>query len=260
MLYCSPQNSYNGDRETVSEYLNVCLVDPSAAWRNSAKNLLDAILKSYGVTAYIDELSTPDKLQRLDMQQAAYDLILADISETEKRAARIRFYGELRKAYPQMRIIFVSSDPLAALDIFDSEPDYFIYKPEMNVRLKQAIKHLFKMANKLNGSELLITSTSTKYIIPTERILYIERYLHDTKIVCEDKEIICHEKLSVLMERLEENRFLRCHCSFLVNAQHVSEFNRTQIVLVNGKSIPCSRANYQNVKCALEQWYKPQSS
>lgn len=238
------------------EYLNVCIVDSSVSWRNTAKCELRRALEPYGVGAYVDGISTPEKLKKMSMQELRYDMILADISDTETRTANLRLFAEVQRESPQTRLVLVSSDLLAALDVFDYSPDYFIYKPELNMRMNQAIRHIYGISKKQTESDLVISANSTNYIIPTERILYIERCLHDTIIVCEDREILCHDKLSELMEQLDERRFLRCHCSFLINAEQVTQFNRKQVILKNGKCIPCSRANYQATKYSLEQWHK----
>ena len=71
------------------------------------------------------------------------------------------------------------------------------------------------------------------------------------RIICEDKAILCREKLDNLLKRLDDKLFVRCHCSFIVNLHHVREYRRTQLLLSNGDVIPCSRSNQKSIREAL---------
>lgn len=238
--------------------VNVCVIDNDQTCKTRIGNILNSFFEFYSVKVEIDMFDDRKKLRPELWRDCAYDLALFDISARDTREEILNYSDAVRKYCQKTKVIFMSSDPLAGLDIFNYAPDYFIYKLELDSRLHMALEYLFHLEKKMDDNSLVLETKSTKYIIPTGSILYCEHYQRDTKIVCKDNEIICHEKLSDLLKRLDRRVFLRCHCSFLVNIRHVKEFNRTQLVLDNGKSIPCSRANTQSLKDALIRLHKNQ--
>lgn len=106
-------------------------------------------------------------------------------------------------------------------------------------------------ANK-GANGLVLNTKQAKHIIPHSSIVYIEHYQHKSKIVCEDKEVTCHEKLSTLLEQLDSAMFVRCHCSFVANLEHVRKYTRTQLFMSNGDILPCSRSSQSTVRQAVE--------
>ena len=181
-----------------------------------------------------------------------HDLAVIDISNTKTREKLMAHSVKIRTVCHKTKVIFLSDDLSCALDTFDYYPDYFIYKPQIEARLISAVEHLFEFKSEPRENNLIVSTRTTKYVIPEKMIVYFEHYQHNTKIVCKDKVINCNEKLSDIIERLNKNYFIRCHCSFVVNLNEVTELRRNQMVVCNGDIIPCSRANQKAVKIAFE--------
>ena len=56
-----------------------------------------------------------------------------------------------------------------------------------------------------------------------------------------EQEHYVYMTLEELMDRLQEQRFIRIHKSYIVNFDHISEFCRQSIVLRDGTQLPVSR-------------------
>ena len=236
--------------------INVCIMDSDKKCREQIARIVNSFFKYHSMSVEIDLYDSRLRLKPELWGECAYDLALIDITSAESRLDILKYSKSIRKYCLNVKIIFMSDDVMAALDVFNYSPDYFIYKSEINSRLRSAMEYLFNLEKWKDDNSIIIGSKSKKYIIPMDSIIYFEHYQHDTKVVCEDKEIICHEKLSDLHGRLDTSKFLRCHCSFLVNVRYIDEFNRTQLLLTNGKRIPCSRANAKYVEEAVTNLYK----
>lgn len=230
---------------------NVCIITEDSDVRQDIKNLVNSFCSDYGINYEMDYMDNSSPVAAEIWMECGYDLALFDISEVDNREKLMNYSLNIRKHYQKTKMIFISDDLMSSLDVFDYSPDYFVYKPQLGSRLIPALEHLFRLEVKNKGSNLVISTKSAKHIIPERSILYFEHYQHSTKIVCEDRTIICHEKLSMLLERLNSKVFVRCHCSFVVNLQHVREFRRTQIFMSNSEVVPCSRSNQKSVKDAL---------
>ena len=211
-----------GERSQVAEVLNICIVDPSTIWRHTAREILCRELDANGVRACVDEFYAPESMTS-DGGCAYYDVVLADISDRQTREQYLRFFRDLRLTSPQTKLIFLSADPLAALDVFECDPDYFVCK------------------------------LATRHVLSMREILYCEHAQRQTKIVMTTRTVTCSEKLNEIYGRLDPAEFVQTHCSFLVNLSYVKELRRSCVVLRNGVTVPLSRANYARVRQALAQ-------
>lgn len=180
-----------------------------------------------------------------------FDMAIFDVSDDLLRYEIMKTSLYAKSAIQSLKIVFFSDDLLAALDVFEYTPDYFLYKDRLNEKMPQMLKKLFSYESNNNGRGIVVKTRATKHFIPEQSIMYFEHYQHDTKIVCEDRTVVCHEKLDDLLKRLDSKNFVRSHCSYIVNLQYVREFRRTQLKMSNGCVIPCSRVNQKNVMTLL---------
>ena len=123
-----------GERSQVAEVLNICIVDPSTIWRHTAREILCRELDANGVRACVDEFYAPESMTS-DGGCAYYDVVLADISDRQTREQYLRFFRDLRLTSPQTKLILLSADPLAALDVF-------IYAGDMSTAIPNALRIL----------------------------------------------------------------------------------------------------------------------
>lgn len=71
-------------------------------------------------------------------------------------------------------------------------------------------------------------------------ILYIESLKDYVRVKTHDKEVITHQKISYLEEKLPEECFLRIHRSFIVAVKKIETYSATSIE-VPGKELPIGR-------------------
>ena len=241
-----------GERSQVAEVLNICIVDPSTIWRHTAREILCRELDANGVRACVDEFYAPESMTS-DGGCAYYDVVLADISDRQTREQYLRFFRDLRLTSPQTKLILLSADPLAALDVFECDPDYFVCKLEMETRLSAALRFVLRPCGGELGPCLIVGSRATRHVLSMREILYCEHAQRQTKIVMTTRTVTCSEKLNEIYRRLDPAEFVQTHCSFLVNLSYVKELRRTCVVLRSGVTVPLSRANYARVRQALAQ-------
>lgn len=208
--------------------------------------------RQWGARVCVDEFYTPESMTS-DGGCAYYDVVLADISDRQTREQYLRFFRDLRLTSPQTKLIFLSADPLAALDVFECDPDYFVCKLEMETRLSAALRFVLRPCGGELGPCLIVGSRATRHVLSMREILYCEHAQRQTKIVMTTRTVTCSEKLNEIYGRLDPADFVQTHCSFLVNLSYVKELRRSCVVLRNGVTVPLSRANYARVRQALAQ-------
>lgn len=232
--------------------IKICIIDNDYESVSSAKKAIDKYFSKYDVKYETDNMAFEALISPQMWAECGYDLAVLNLSDRLNRRELMEYSVEIRKTHRKTKVIFVSNDIGCVLDTFDYSPDYFIYIPQMADRLVNAMEHLLKLEASKVASGLVLSTKSAKHIIPQSSILYLEHYQHSTKIICKDKEVICHEKLSSLLERLDSRMFIRCHCSFIVNLEQTRKFTRTQLFMSNGDVLPCSRSNQKSVRDAFE--------
>ena len=88
--------------------------------------------------------------------------------------------------------------------------------------------------------------------LPLNRISHFENRLHKVYATLTDGSVIpLSQKLSAILESVSEQEiFLRCHQSYIVNLAHVHTLEDSSFQMEDGTSIPISRAFYKEAKNA----------
>lgn len=232
--------------------IHICLVDSDSENAASVRKALDGYFSKFGFKYEADIIDSAALTAPEAWRERGYDLAVFNISDSRDRNLLMEYSVEVRELCRKMKVIFISDELLSVLDIFEYDPDYFIHKPQLNERLATATEHLLKLSANNNANRLVLNTRREKHLITHSSVLYIEHCQHKSKLVCEDKEVICNEKLSTLLERLDDPLFVRCHCSFVANMEHVRKFTRKQLLMSNGEVLPCSRSRRQIVREAFE--------
>ena len=137
---------------------------------------------------------------------AEADIFLIDIQLDG--SSGIELGRQLMQAHPQIKIIFISGYVRYAPEVYEVPHVYFVWKPDLEVRLPQALQAACR--------------ESRRSVLPE-----CEHYVYMT--------------LEELMERLQEQRFIRIHKSYIVNFDYIGEFCRQMVVLRDGTQLPVSR-------------------
>lgn len=215
----------------------VAICDDDEPMLEHARARCSDILNEIGVEHEIVLFSSAEKLEVvLDEAKAPFHLLILDIRLEGKSGLTLA--KELYSRNSEIGIIFMTNYREYAEECYDAHPIHFLTKPMDRTRLTEAIKIDLKRRNlpraiTLNyGKKILVLSLKDIY--------YIESRNHHIYIF---KEKECQEIRLTLsaVEAMLGKQFQRCHSSYLVNLEYVSEFGKTDIVLRGGKRLPLSR-------------------
>ncbi|WP_296877315.1 LytTR family DNA-binding domain-containing protein [Thomasclavelia sp.] len=141
------------------------------------------------------------------------------------------------------QIIFISSYLNKAVEIYDITHCYFVYKPDLNKYLPNAITKALSNIKKAK-KKLTIKQKDKLKILNIDDIYYIERIQRYSYIHSNNEIIKTASSINDLLSQLPFY-FIRCHNSFVFNSDYISEIKRTSVKLKDQTIIPISR-NYQN--------------
>ena len=230
--------------------LNYLLLDPNDVARIQVRQRLKEI-SSLSLTK---EFSNFTDLKNF-LQYESIDLLLIDPSENENKIFKfIEKYGI------QKQVVFTSKKSTHAVKGFELGILDFLPKPFTLGRFEMTLERL---ENKSLGTKHVNTelkkSIEVKCNLKTEKIIlstiqWIEAMGDYVKIVTSEKKYIVLSSMKGIQQRIPEKHFFRCHKSYIVNMEEVSNFSQTTVFLKN-KPIPLSRAKKEGFKTAWSSRY-----
>ena len=207
-----------------------------------SKNLKD-LDESFKINSFSDG---QDLIDHITSSKEANDIIFLDIYM--KFSNGIDIAKKIRKFDKECKIIFVTSSKNHAIDSYDVRALYYILKPINEEKLRNAIKIALEQLNKEN-KQIVIKNKKGSYRISYKDILYAESKARVVNIYLKFGEVIrFYSKLDDFIESLQDERFLKCHKSFLVNMDYVLKIENAYIFIGNNMTIPISSTNIAAIK------------
>ena len=92
----------------------------------------------------------------------------------------------------------------------------------------------------VNDGTIFVKSDYKIVRIDIEHIRYIEAMSEYLRISCDDKErpVIVLLSMKKIEEHLPSNKFMRIHCSFIINLDKITEVKKSHVVLEGDASMP----------------------
>lgn len=184
------------------------------------------------------------------IQTTTVDLIFLDIQMP--KLTGIDFLKSLRI---QPKVIFTTAYREYALEGYELEVIDYLLKPISFERFMKSISRVLSDSSSVTPigdggaqdtmEDQFIFFKSDKKMIKVflKEILFIESLKDYVKITTSDKEVVTHQKISYLENKLPSKGFLRVHRSFMVAVCKIDSYSATEIE-INNYSIPIGR-NYK---------------
>ena len=138
------------------------------------------------------------------------------------------------------RIIFVTSCREYAVEAFDANAVHYLVKPVTEERLFSALDRAVNQTEQMDNQALTLIKSGKTQVIFIRDILYCEVFNHQVRIHTVHGTYDYFGTLDMLETKLDE-RFFRCHRSFVVNMSCVAGQEKGVAILTNGEKIFISR-------------------
>ncbi|HJA20870.1 MAG TPA: LytTR family DNA-binding domain-containing protein [Candidatus Mediterraneibacter ornithocaccae] len=230
--------------------LNIAIVEDNPIHMEHLQNLLPDVIEEPFVVSSFSSCSA--FTESLEEESGQFDIAFMDIELGEESG--IHAAESATRSCPGLQIIYISQYLNYISPVYETKHLYFIYKPDLNKYLKQAVDKALDVIQDLRSRVLEISWNKEKFHILEKDIMYLERVLRTTMIYTPWKHYHSSEKLSDLLPRMK-GVFVRCQQSFVVNLNFVSSFQSTRLCLTNGKEIPVSRRYRDSVMQELNSFF-----
>ncbi|AQP39642.1 LytR/AlgR family response regulator transcription factor [Anaerostipes hadrus] len=208
---------------------------------------LEKIIKeNKNLSVEVHSCSSPEERFKLyETGSTPYDIVLMDIELPEKSG--IILSKEIQQTHPATQIIFITQYREYCSDVYETEHVYFIHKSDAKQYLPRAIKKAIFNLEQQKNNYLTISWNRREHNILLDDIIYMERNLRTTTIYCTSSTYYTSEKLTDLLNRLDQN-FACCHRSYLINLNQITDFENNLVTLAGKHKIPVSQKRADEVK------------
>lgn len=191
-----------------------------------------------------------EEILKSDIDKTLSTIFLMDIVLDKENG--IEKARQLHDQFMHSVVIFISAYLEKVTDIYEANHCYFIYKPELDMRLQKALMKAITILQSMQ-KVLSIRSGSKQKVIPIKNIAMIERVKRYSYIHTETEVIRVTESLEELFSSLSAS-FHQCHRSYLINFEHVKEMQRTDFLTDTGLLVPISRTYSKEIQQAFQSY------
>ena len=161
---------------------------------------------------------------------------------------------DLKRSRTDTAVIFIGNNKNLSEDIFRADPVYYLSNPTENEVFRTAMD---RAIDRICGSRNRKFSFSIKndvFFIPLGSILYFESVKRQMKIYTFHGCYMFYSRIIDVEKELDE-RFFKCHQSFIVNMDHVVHLSANTIETAGGRRIPVSQNRRRDLCAKLNSYY-----
>ncbi len=178
------------------------------------------------------------------------DVVLMDIRLPGRNGMKVA--EELRAGGSLCEIIFITSFREYVFQAFDMDAVHYLIKPVSNEKFCSAMDRAVKRAVRGREKTLLVTEGDRTVRLFLREIIYCEVFDHRLFVHTMSRQYQMSGTLDSLEEKLDD-RFFRCHRSYLVNMEFVVDKAGGEAVVEGGGRVLISRRKQQEFTKRLLQ-------
>ena len=130
------------------------------------------------------------------------------------------------------------------------------FSPIEDARFLRTMNRLLTAVKDATETNLLVRKGNECRIIPFDEIIYCEVINRKVFLYLNNKEVVdYYDKIENLQKKLDD-RFFKCHRSYLVNLKYLRGYNKGTAYLDNGRTIPVSRLRSEEFSSVILHYMK----
>lgn len=192
-----------------------------------------------------------DKFERYIFRCRRGNVDILFVCLRENEIDEIGHVVKIQADYPGIQVTFVAEEECDKVDIFRANPSYLIRLPLSLGRIQEAMNRMLVRLHRVRKEVVIFDSAEGLKFLIKDDILYVESDRKEVRVyLTMDRKEQGVAKLDQLEEQLGAG-FVRCHQSYLVNANRVASLTGKEVILYNNAKIPISRNRGKETRMAL---------
>lgn len=169
-----------------------------------------------------------------------FHLVFLDIYMEKENGIEVA--QKLREFDTDCILVFTTSSTDHALDGFRVRALHYLVKPYSDQELAALFDEIMERLP-APDQYIEVNTTGGAIRLRFREILYAEHYQHQIYIYTANGEkTMTRQTFREFTESLDDERFFLCSRGLVVNLEYAEDFNGTDFILKNGKSLPVSRS------------------
>jgi DNA-binding LytR/AlgR family response regulator len=212
-----------------------------------------AMVAQSGFEAQTAVFTRPSQTLDYICSNADIDACFLDIIMPEMNG--IKLAEKLRENNFTKDIVFITTSNDFASQSYQVKAFDYLLKPLTLEKVRNVMGKLKKSQENADKAGLsVVTKEATRFVLFRD-ISHVEVIRHIIYIELLDKSIIKMYAAFSRIEKqfLEDNRFAKCHRSYIVNLNEIMTMGKKELTMKNGSKIPISRS-YSQVKDKIVDW------
>lgn len=234
-------------------YIAVC--DEEEYYREVLKEAVSDHLWEKGIPCQVDVFCSEEEFSLLGIGVTKYTAVFLDVNADG--TIGIAAARKIRNISREISIVFVTASLDQVLEGYKVGATRYLIKNRNHDFFRSTIDECVEsIIEKINYSVVkkgFVFREGSREISP-ERLLYIESNLHKLLFHVMEEGLATYtmyETLGKIEKKLEGNKFIRLHQSYLVNLRYIRSISRYKAVLDNGTELAIPKARYMQVKNAF---------
>lgn len=189
-----------------------------------------------------------DSLKALEyVQKNPIDVVFLDINMPKLDG--LTFSRVINTLAVRPILVFITAYSEHAIEAFEVAAFDYILKPFSESRIADTLKRLENCTTTKCNSKIPLWKSDKMFVLNINDIYYCEAREHEVHVYTKDDKFIVTTSISNFYKKLPQNIFFRCHRSYIVNTDKITEiipwFNNTYMLKLQGlnQDIPVSRQN-----------------
>lgn len=181
--------------------------------------------------------------------QNEYDILFLDIDLGDVKGFEIgkQIRDELKNN--KIQIVYISGDTSYAMELFKTRPFDFVVKPVEKKKLFKMLDTYFSIFSGKN-KYLHYRWLKQDHIIKQDNIIYLQSIGRKVVAKTFDGDVEFYDKLSKVIDKLDDNKFCCVHKSFVINSIYVDVFKSDKVIMCDSARIPISKS----YKKSFREW------
>lgn len=236
--------------ETATKRIAIC--DDNEIQREILEEMLKVYFRRIHAKAEILQYQSGEMLIA-DVEEELGDVELIFLDIYMQHLNGIETARKLRQLQCNAEIVFLTGTAEYAVESYDVRAAGYLLKPVDMDKLLPILEHIFWR----NAQRRIEVKSGRQYRYPyVAEIMYIESYGHAATLhMANGTTINTLGKLSEMLTRIDDDRFLQCHQSYLVNMDYIADIQK-EILLRDATRIPVSARRKKEVRDTYHVYFQ----
>lgn len=236
--------------------MKIAICEDEQLWRNKLINMVEHWADSRNIKLSLRCFPDSESFWFSFQEEKDWDLLLLDIEMGQENGMELA--EKIRREGNDTAIVFTTGYAEFMSRSFDVEAMHYLLKPVNEEKLQECLDRVLNR----NIQEIKIpfeTADQIRISLPPSQICYLEACKHQCILYTKEEPYQLKTSITATCDLLsEEQVFIKCHRSYIVNLRWIKEIRKNEITLDDGRILPVSRSAFGPLNEAFVRYYRKQ--